>query len=137
MARFSSNVSNPTQRCKLQPVKVELLDFRVAEDAKSELLLALPRQPSLSSGCYQNGKKERGSSMGERRSRNGFRSRIADILGSFTKLFGMVKPAAPACGTQRMCPSCGLITPRGKPLCLECGKPLRVMQLERKDARRG
>jgi predicted amidophosphoribosyltransferase len=27
-------------------------------------------------------------------------------------------------GSQRMCPSCGLITSRLKACCLECGKPL-------------
>ena len=27
-------------------------------------------------------------------------------------------------GAQRMCPSCGLITSRLKPSCLECGKSL-------------
>ena len=27
-------------------------------------------------------------------------------------------------GSQRMCPSCGLITSRSKTFCLECGKPL-------------
>jgi predicted amidophosphoribosyltransferase len=28
---------------------------------------------------------------------------------------------------QRMCPSCGLITPRSKAHCMECGKPLTVV----------
>jgi hypothetical protein len=28
-------------------------------------------------------------------------------------------------GSQRMCPFCGLITPRSKPLCLECGRMLK------------
>jgi hypothetical protein len=30
--------------------------------------------------------------------------------------------------SPRMCPFCGLITPRSKPLCLECGKSLRGAQ---------
>jgi hypothetical protein len=59
--------------------------------------------------------------------RRRFRNRLAVILGSFTKLLGMLKPGAQDLATQRMCPSCGLITPRAQPLCLECGKPLRVV----------
>jgi hypothetical protein len=35
-----------------------------------------------------------------------------------------VKPQIAGYGTQRMCPSCGLITSRLKACCLECGKPL-------------
>ena len=33
------------------------------------------------------------------------------------------KPLVTGSGSQRMCPSCGLITSRLKPSCLECGKP--------------
>ena len=33
-------------------------------------------------------------------------------------------PRIAGCGSQRMCPSCGLITSRLKPSCLECGKSL-------------
>ena len=32
-----------------------------------------------------------------------------------------VKPQAARLGSQRMCPSCGLITSRVNPRCLECG----------------
>jgi len=35
-----------------------------------------------------------------------------------------LKPRIPGCGSQRMCPSCGLITSRLKPCCLECGESL-------------
>jgi len=35
-----------------------------------------------------------------------------------------LKPQVAAYGTQRMCPSCGLITSRLKSHCLECGKLL-------------
>ena len=35
-----------------------------------------------------------------------------------------LKPQIAGYGTQRMCPSCGLITSRLKACCLECGKPL-------------
>ena len=34
------------------------------------------------------------------------------------------KPLVARSGSQRMCPSCGLITSRFKARCLECGKPL-------------
>ena len=34
------------------------------------------------------------------------------------------KPQVAGFGSQRMCPSCGLITSRLKARCLECGKPL-------------
>ena len=34
------------------------------------------------------------------------------------------KPLIVGYGSQRMCPSCGLITSRLKASCLECGKPL-------------
>jgi hypothetical protein len=39
-------------------------------------------------------------------------------------LYGMckVKPQIAEFGSQRMCPSCGLITSRFKARCLECGK---------------
>jgi hypothetical protein len=33
------------------------------------------------------------------------------------------KPQATRLGSQRMCPSCGLITSRLKASCMECGKP--------------
>ena len=35
-----------------------------------------------------------------------------------------LKPRIAGYGSQRMCPSCGLITSRLKPFCLECGKSL-------------
>jgi ribosomal protein S27AE len=35
-----------------------------------------------------------------------------------------LKPGAARLGSQRMCPSCGLITSRLKERCLECGQSL-------------
>jgi hypothetical protein len=35
-----------------------------------------------------------------------------------------LKPQMAGYASQRMCPSCGLITPRSKAACLECGKML-------------
>lgn len=60
------------------------------------------------------------------------RNRLALILDSVSKLFRILKPVAHELGSQRMCPSCGLITPRAQPFCLECGKPLRIVQLSGK-----
>lgn len=52
-------------------------------------------------------------------------SRVRGSLGFVSalakKLVGM-KPRDNEFATQRMCPFCGLITPRGKVHCLECGK---------------
>ncbi len=59
---------------------------------------------------------------------------VADLLGKFQ---ATLAPQAQQVGLQRMCPFCGLITPRAKRLCLECGKPLRALPVERKDARQG
>ena len=38
-----------------------------------------------------------------------------------------LKPQLAGVQSQRMCPSCGLITSRLKARCLECGKPLSVV----------
>jgi hypothetical protein len=64
------------------------------------------------------------------------RTLLAFITDQMRKLFAM-KTQRAAFGSQRMCPFCGLITPRSKPFCLECGKSLRGVQLRRKDARQG
>ena len=36
-----------------------------------------------------------------------------------------LKPRTAGYGTQRMCPSCGLITSRLRACCMVCGKPLK------------
>ena len=55
------------------------------------------------------------------------------FVGLLTALFAMLlfyktrsglKPQIAGFGSQRMCPSCGLITSRLKTHCLECGKSL-------------
>jgi hypothetical protein len=55
-------------------------------------------------------------------------SSVRSLLGFMPalvkKLLGM-KPRAHEFAPQRMCPFCGLITPRGKRYCLECGKSLK------------
>ena len=40
-----------------------------------------------------------------------------------------VKPETAAYGSQRMCPSCGLITSRLKACCLECGQSLATVSV--------
>jgi hypothetical protein len=75
--------------------------------------------------------------MAPGRFRDHFRRRLAVITDSFAKLLLRPKPPGQKYGSQRMCPFCGLITPRSERLCLECGKPLRGIQLERKDAKQG
>ncbi len=67
-----------------------------------------------------------------------FRNRLRRRLASISALFEKFQaPQAQQVGSQRMCPFCGLITPRAKRLCLECGRPLRALPVERKDARQG
>jgi ribosomal protein S27AE len=62
-------------------------------------------------------------------------------MGAISILFGLLialltilllhrtrtlKPQVAGFRSQRMCPSCGLITSRLKPNCLECGKSLLI-----------
>jgi hypothetical protein len=75
--------------------------------------------------------------MAPRRLRRSFREWLAQITDSFVKLLARPESPAQKYGSQRMCPFCGLITARSKRLCLECGKPLRGLPLERKDAKQG
>jgi hypothetical protein len=75
--------------------------------------------------------------MAPRRPRSSFSGWLAQITDSFLKLLAKPKSPTQRYGSQRMCPFCGLITPRSERLCLECGKPLRGLPLERKDAKQG
>ena len=47
---------------------------------------------------------------------------LASITNSMRKIFGTKSSEF---ASQRMCPFCGLITPRRKACCLECGKSLK------------
>jgi len=71
-------------------------------------------------------KDERGSQMeavlGQFRDR--LRRRIAAVTASVSKVFTRLPPQVRGYASQRMCPFCGLITPRSKSSCLECGKSL-------------
>jgi hypothetical protein len=54
------------------------------------------------------------------------------VRGFSGALAGLRRPGKEY-GSQRMCPFCGLITPRSKRLCMECGKPLKAIQGDRKN----
>lgn len=54
-----------------------------------------------------------------------FRGRLAFIMRWFRKLPAILVPQVREVRLQRMCPFCGLITPRRKTACLECGKSLK------------
>jgi hypothetical protein len=56
--------------------------------------------------------------------RNQFHRLRASITVFFEKLLAIATPRAREVRLQRMCPFCGLITPRYKRCCLECGKSL-------------
>ncbi len=45
---------------------------------------------------------------------------LAHLLAQWMR---KLSPQVAGSGSQRMCPSCGLITSRLKASCLECGKP--------------
>lgn len=50
------------------------------------------------------------------------REQLASIARSLGNFLGQLRPRIGDFGSLRMCPSCGLITPKYKKLCLECGK---------------
>jgi hypothetical protein len=52
------------------------------------------------------------------------RRRFVGISRSLSKLFASVAPPVRGYASQRMCPFCGLITPRARTFCFECGKSL-------------
>ena len=62
---------------------------------------------------------------------------MSTISISFSALFQILllykmrklKPQVAGFGSQRMCPSCGLITSRLKACCLECGKSLTAVSV--------
>jgi hypothetical protein len=58
------------------------------------------------------------------RLRNRFRRKMAAVADLFSRVLASTHPATKSRSLQRMCPFCGLITPRVGRNCLECGKPL-------------
>jgi hypothetical protein len=73
--------------------------------------------------------------MSIRRLRNRWIRELLAAAESISNFFARLKPATQELGTQRMCPYCGLITPRAKRKCLECGKTLGEGPLEPKAAK--
>jgi len=69
--------------------------------------------------------------------RPSFSRRLASIRDFLGRLLAIFKQQTPEVRLQRMCPFCGLITPRAKRFCLECGKSLNTIPAERHDARPG
>src|SRR5580658_4398508 len=56
--------------------------------------------------------------------RNDVRKGLARIARSLTQRYASLKPQTGRFASPRMCPFCGLITPRTKSSCVECGKSL-------------
>jgi hypothetical protein len=56
-----------------------------------------------------------------RRFRNRIRRRLGSAVDAFTSLMAALGLRNRGFGSQRVCPFCGLITPRSKRLCMECG----------------
>jgi hypothetical protein len=56
--------------------------------------------------------------------RNRVRQRLTFIADLRGRLLAMLTQRAREVRSQKMCPFCGLITPRYKTFCLECGKSL-------------
>ena len=57
--------------------------------------------------------------------------RLASARKFFMTLLAIFKPRREEVRLQRICPFCGLITPRAKRFCLECGKSLSAVSVER------
>jgi rRNA maturation endonuclease Nob1 len=68
---------------------------------------------------------------------NQVRRSVTSVVKSLTEAFNRLKQPGNDYRSQRMCPFCGLITPRSKRLCQECGKSLKALQVDRKDAPQG
>jgi len=69
--------------------------------------------------------------------RPSLRRRLAFVREFLGTLLAIFKPRTQEVRSQRMCPFCGLITPRAKRTCLECGKSLSAVSVERKEANQG
>src|SRR5579864_5999155 len=69
------------------------------------------------------------------RFRSRLRRKFAIVLDKFRELMAAGQSTSQGFASQRMCPFCGLITPRSKPACLECGKSPSSLPLEPKPAK--
>ena len=107
----------------------ELLTFNLA--AKSQLAV----RPSLIGVCVRN-------VSNRAQNRQPYPVTVAmkvkwmkAVFAFFSKLLMGLKGQSEQFQTQRMCPFCGLITPRAKRSCLECGKPLNPAPPKVKEAK--
>jgi len=102
--------------------------FKVRKKTRRETASALAsyRTPFVHRYVHLEKETQGGSLMEHalRRLRDRFRRRLARITASATQMFASVTPPVRGYALQRMCPFCGLITPRSKTSCLECGKAL-------------
>jgi hypothetical protein len=57
--------------------------------------------------------------------------RVASVRRFLGTLQALFKPREVEVRSQRMCSFCGLITPKAKRVCLECGKALGDVSVER------
>ncbi len=113
------------QSCSEQPTAgVSSLAWRKCgeEDRPQERFCPLPHD-----GTIRDERKNEGGYLMEpvlRQFRDDFRRRLARITGSVSRMFASLTPPVRGFPSARMCPFCGLITPRSKTSCLECGKSL-------------
>lgn len=105
------NVSNPAQNRWPGRVIVKLPDGSIRLNP-AEVQSMEPYRPSL-------------------------RRRLASARESLGRLLAMFKPQTQEVRSNRMCPFCGLITPRAKRVCLECGKSLNAVSPDRREAEQG
>ena len=113
------NGSNPAQNCAPLPVIVICRRCETFVDDSVRL-------PAQQNSSQPMGRKREGESMepGTRRFRGRLLRRLASVSDLLRKLLAILAPQAGRVQSQRMCPFCGLITPRHKIFCLECGKSL-------------
>jgi hypothetical protein len=82
--------------------------------------------PAATEQFPTNGRKSQHRSRELMLRQNRLRRLRASITVFFGRLLAIVTPRAREVQLQRMCPFCGLITPRYKTCCLECGKSLEL-----------
>jgi hypothetical protein len=116
------------------PLDVEFIDATLVSLAKRAILLRfagldmslLGLSHSPASRAPRLGKDERIFAMASvpHPLASRVRSLYAFVAASLRKSFG-IQPRDGDFTSQRMCPFCGLITPRHETCCLECGKSLK------------
>src|SRR5579864_3040502 len=130
---FRLNMSNPAQNRLPEAVMVERPKTLLAIYSAAYFLADRSSSQSVSAKW----RKSEGEPMEPVLPpfRQPFRRRLAFFADLFTRMLAILKPRDRDFASQRMCPFCGLITSRSKRFCLECGKPLKGIQVGRKDLR--